>query len=128
MSSSVFDASGVLAWLNNEPGDDQVIEAARDGAAISAVNISEVVAKLDEAGQTEDAIRQRIETLGLEVHPFNEQQAYRAGMLRTLTRAAGLSFGDRACLALAQHLGLPVLTTDHAWQSLPLGIDIRVIR
>ncbi|MFQ4166233.1 MULTISPECIES: PIN domain-containing protein [Nostocales] len=36
--------------------------------------------------------------------------------------------GDRACLALGQFLGLPVLTTDRAWADLELGINVQVIR
>jgi PIN domain nuclease of toxin-antitoxin system len=39
-------------------------------------------------------------------------------MLRPLTRALGLSLGDRACLALAANLGATALTTDSAWMQL----------
>ena len=44
------------------------------------------------------------------------------------TRALGLSLGDRACLALGLRGGLPVLTADHAWQQLTLGVVVQVIR
>jgi ribonuclease VapC len=43
-------------------------------------------------------------------------------------RHYGLSLGDRACLALAMELKLPVVTADRAWIDLDLGIDICVIR
>jgi len=39
-----------------------------------------------------------------------------------------LSFGDRACLALGERLGVPVLTSDRAWASLKLNVVITVIR
>ena len=42
----VLDASALLAVLNAEPGSVVVAIALRQGAAISAVNSSEVVAKL----------------------------------------------------------------------------------
>jgi PIN domain nuclease of toxin-antitoxin system len=48
--------------------------------------------------------------------------------LRALTRAYGLSFGDRACLALARRLGLPALTAERAWAELDLGIPVEVLR
>ena len=128
MSSAVLDASAVLALVKAEPGWEEIADAVTAGAAISAVNLSEVVAKLAESGQTEAAIRAALGRLGLEVSDFDEEQAYRAGQLRPLTRAAGLSLGDRACLALAARLDLPALTTDRTWQGLPVGVSVRVIR
>jgi PIN domain nuclease of toxin-antitoxin system len=59
---------------------------------------------------------------------FDAAQARVAGDLRSLTRAQGLSLGDRACLALAQALGLPVMTADRAWASLEVEIKIRTVR
>jgi len=51
-----------------------------------------------------------------------------AGLLRASTRRFGLSLGDRACLALAQQLQAPVLTTDRVWERLDIGVPIVVIR
>jgi ribonuclease VapC len=127
-SRGVLDASAVLALLKQEPGSEQVAQVVDDGAAISAVNLSEVVAKLGEADRTEAAIRGVINALDLDVVSFDAELAYRAGLLRSATRAAGLSLGDRACLALAEHLGLPAFTTDRSWASLRLGATVRVIR
>ncbi len=123
-----MDASAILALAGQEPGHEQVEEAIVAGAAISAVNLSEVIAKLAERGQPEDAIRERIDGLELLVVPFDEQLAYRAGLLRPLTRQLGLSLGDRACLALAERLGWPALTADRNWQRLQLGIVVQLIR
>ena len=44
------------------------------------------------------------------------------------TRAAGLSLGDRACLALGLKTGLLVLTTDHVWGKVKVGVSVGVIR
>jgi PIN domain nuclease of toxin-antitoxin system len=38
--------------------------------------------------------------------------------LRITTRGRGLSFGDRACLALANSLGATILTADRTWAGL----------
>jgi PIN domain nuclease of toxin-antitoxin system len=51
-------------------------------------------------------------------------------MLLPATRRAGLSFGDRASLALATRLGVQALTADRSWQSIAkvVGVDVDVIR
>ena len=59
---------------------------------------------------------------------FDRTAAYRAGLLRVATRQAGLSFGDRACLALAAERGVPALTADRRWSELALDIDVRLVR
>ncbi len=74
------------------------------------------------------SIREAIDTLNLVIVPFDAELAYLTGLLRTATRAAGLSLGDRACLALAQRLSAPVLTADQAWKGLDVGVEIRHIR
>ena len=59
---------------------------------------------------------------------FDRQQASIAGSLWQQTKELGLSLGDRACLALAQQLDLPVLTADKIWQRLDIGVSIQLIR
>ena len=128
MSTCVLDASALLALLNKERGSEQVAQAITTGAAISFVNLSEVVAKLSEAGMPKEAIYEVLALLALEQINFEAEQAYMAGMLRLATKHAGLSLGDRACLALAKRLNLPALTTDKAWESLDLDVTIQVVR
>jgi PIN domain nuclease of toxin-antitoxin system len=126
-SEVVLDASALLALLNSEPGS-ATVAAAFPGVSISAVNLSEVVAKLVERSMPAEAVRTILEDLDLDIHPFDAEAAHRAGALRTATRQLGLSFGDRACLALGRQLGRPVLTTDGVWGSLDLGVTVRAIR
>lgn len=126
MSRVVLDASALLALLQNEPGSDRVMEQLA-GALISSVNLSEVVAKLAERGMPEGDINRSL-GLGLEVVPFDEELAWKAGLLRPQTRRSGLSLGDRACLALARSRSLPALTADHVWADLDVGVDVVVIR
>lgn len=56
------------------------------------------------------------------------QQPFQAALLRPLTRRAGLSLGDRACLALGMSEGREVLTADTAWGQLPTEFRITLIR
>ncbi len=123
----ILDASAVLALLNAEPGASVVAGAVSD-AAISAVNLSEVVPKLIEGGMPAEAVRETLQELELEVISFDAHQAYEAGLLRISTRSLGLSFGDRGCLGLAQRHGVPVLTTDRNWSRLDAGIEVHLAR
>lgn len=126
--SSVLDASAVLAVILSEPGAARVRQAITAGAYISSVNVTEVMTRQIDRGVSDGVGRANIEELEIEVVEFDEELAYQAGLLRTATRSAGLSLGDRACLALAERLGVPALTTDRIWGTLPLSIQIEVIR
>lgn len=128
MSSYVLDASAILAFLNQEPGTDRVSEILAKGAVVSAVNLSEVITKLIEAGVPEEEIRLVLSYLNCTVINFDEQSAWYAALLRPLTKNAGLSLGDRACLGLSLQLNLPAVTSDRAWQSLTIGATIEIIR
>ncbi len=128
MSKVVLDASALLALLNEEPGSEHVAMLIEEGATMSTVNLSEVVAKLSEAGMPEEAIHEALDALGITIVDFDNAFAYKTGLLRLATKKAGLSPGDRACLALAGQLGLPAVTTNCVWESLPLDITIQIAR
>ena len=68
--------------------------------------------------------------LDFEVVALDRGQAEGAGLLRATTREAGLSLGDRACLALARQRGMPALTTDRrqAEAGSAAGITIELLR
>lgn len=95
---------------------------------MSTVNWSEVVQKaLDRQVETA-GLREDLEALGLQIIPFSPEQAERTAHLRAQTRQAGLSLGDRACLALAAERNLPAITADGAWTTAEVAIEIRAIR
>jgi PIN domain nuclease of toxin-antitoxin system len=123
----IWDASALLALLGREIPTLEADATSRP-LIISAVNLSEVVAKLTERGMPAALIRQTLAGLPLDVEAFSADDALRAGELRAATRAQGLSLGDRACLALALRLGLPALTTDRAWGDLDIGVAVRAAR
>ena len=127
MSSVVLDASALIAFLRSETGSDVVGPALAD-AAISSVNLSEVLAKASDTPSGFESAKAALRGLHLRVVPFDEEQAVIAAGLRPLTRTLGLSLGDRCCLALGLAEEVPVLTTDRQWSKLPSGIQVRVIR
>jgi len=127
VSEIVLDASALLTVFNNETGADRALDLIST-AVISAVNLAEVATKLQERGMPDDRVRANIEALELRVEPFDEQLAVETGLLRAATPGAGLSLGDRACLALARARGATALTTDRAWAKLDIGIPIELAR
>ncbi len=127
MKQTVLDATAVLALLNDEPGAGTVASLLPQ-AVISTVNLAEVVGKLAETGMPEGMIKTVLDELGLMVIPFDEDLALSTGLLRPATSDYGLSLGDRACLALGQHLRRPVLTADRMWKTVKLAVEIRMIR
>lgn len=127
MTDVVLDASAVLARMLGEPGEEAV-SGLVDDARISAVNLAEVVTRLVDRGAPPEAAVAAAARLRLTVVPFDEAAAYRTGALRAGTRRLGLSLGDRACLALAEAAGLPVLTADRGWAELDLDVEVVLIR
>lgn len=123
----VLDASALLALINAEPGGD-VVAAALPEASISVINLTEVVTKMIDIGiSRRDAWAEAADLVPVIVD-FDAELGRRAAGLRASTRPLGLSLGDRACLALAEHLHMPALTADQAWRNLAIGVEIRLIR
>lgn len=127
MAAYILDASAVMAFILGEAGCHRV-QALQDRAMISAVNYSEVAAKLSERGLTAEDRDTVLLAVQAEIVGFDRAQALESGALRAATRSAGLSLGDRACLALAIRTGGVAITTDRAWSSLDLKVKVELIR
>ena len=127
MSRVVLDASALLALLNDEKGADKVRELLPD-ALISTVNLAEVVTCLSLLGMPAEQTREILTLLGLEIVPFDEEQAFLTGLLVAKTHSLGLSLGDRACLALASVTSATAVTADRVWKELKLGVKIQLVR
>ena len=125
--SHVLDASALLCLLFEEPGAERV-EAALGSGCIGAASLAEVLGKLVDRGVPPEEAVADLREVDLEVVPMDRAQAEAAGALRAATRAAGLSLGDRACLALAQTLGATALTTDRPWAALDCNVAVEVVR
>jgi len=127
VTACVLDASAVLALLHEEPGHEVVGEI-MDGAAISAVNLAEIVAKMRDRGLEVDRLLAAIRESLVDVVAFDAAMAIEAGILAAAGRRAGISLGDACCIALAKALAAPVYTADRAWAALDLGVEVRLIR
>lgn len=123
----ILDASAVLAFLQGEPGSERVA-AEIENATIGAVNFSEVLSKLSDKGADKQTRQMIIQNLPIKVVEFDKNQAENAADLREISSKFGLSFADRACIALGQSLGATILTADRIWKELNLEIEVELIR
>lgn len=131
----VLDASAFLAYLHDEEGASEVAEALEHRATMSAANLAETLSKFAEQGAEPTKVVVEFEERGIlggliDVEPLTTDDAIRIAALFRPTRGHGLGLGDRACLALGQRLGLPVMTADRVWVELEsdVGVEVYSIR
>jgi PIN domain nuclease of toxin-antitoxin system len=98
------------------------------GAIISAVNYSEVLKKTIEHGGDANVTALLLERSRVDVVSFDERQAAVAAALFPKTRDKGLSFADRACLALAIELKAVLYTADRRLAEIDAPIRIVLVR
>jgi ribonuclease VapC len=128
MTSAVLDASAVLALVRDEPGAEKVaFHVGR--AAISAVNLHEIIKELLLSGLDQPTIRKLLDELRLDVRAHDSEAAYAAARLHAETKEFGRGLADRSCLALAVQLGVPALTADREWKKVKVkGLKVEHIR
>ena len=122
-----LDASALLAFLFRESGHESVAAHIED-CCISAVNVAEVLGRFARDGHDSAHVLARLQATSIEIVAFSAEEAAATAALAPVTRGAGLSLGDRACLALARARSIPALTADRTWSRLDLGISIEVVR
>jgi PIN domain nuclease of toxin-antitoxin system len=131
---NIMDASAILAYLNEEKGQ-QVVEDAIDAAPswITTVNYCEVVGILCRTGMPEAEAAGALDALGLLLIHFDRELAIRSGGMRVRTAPIGASLGDRACLALAEVTAassskVTVYTAERAWMKIKWSFKVVLIR
>lgn len=122
-----LDASALLALLLEEPGHERVYAWMPD-ACMSTVNLAEVLSRLGRSGHDVGERERELRAVGIAIVPFTLDHARRVAELAPLTRAAGLSLGGRACLALALERGVPAATADRTWADLDLPVRVEIVR
>lgn len=123
--TAVVDASVLLAWLQDEPGSDTSERYLMEGI-VGAANWSEVLQKARQHGAQAELVGRLLSSFGLQVADVTAEDAERAAEL--WRPGSGLSLADRLCLALGLRLSLAVVTTDGAWQSVPGGPEVVLVR
>jgi PIN domain nuclease of toxin-antitoxin system len=114
MKPVIADTSAIIAFLNFEPGADEVRQVL-PRIRLTMVNLAEIVAVVGRHRVGRSWIEQRVFRVFPELLPFDREHAYLCGALEAITRPKGLSLGDRACLAAGLLLGWPVLTAESRW-------------
>jgi PIN domain nuclease of toxin-antitoxin system len=126
MSEIVLDASALLALLREEPGGAKVAEVLA-GARVSAVNFAEVVSHFIHLGMPAGEVDSMLGPLPVTIVDADIDLARVAGRLRATTAEAGLSLGDRFCLAQASRDGLPAWTADKRWQTISDAVGVKAV-
>lgn len=126
MSEVVLDASALVAMLKGEKGAAKVA-AVIASARVSAVNYAEVVTHFVHSGMPEREVDAMLDPLPMTIVPVDKALAQLAGRLRAVTADAGLSLGDRFCLALARRDGLPAWTSDGKWKTIADAAEVKVM-
>ncbi len=129
MTSIVLDASALLAMLRDEPGGDKVADVL-NGSHMCVVNLAEVTSHFVHNDMPPHEVDAMLHPLPVTLVEADAELARVTGHLRAVTSKAGLSLGDRFCLALAMREGLPAWTADRQWASVAekIGVDVVVIR
>jgi len=126
MTHVVLDTSAVLALLKGERGASKVAGVIAD-ASVCAINQAEVISHFVHLGAPIDEVRAMLGTLPYAVVAADDALAWEAGGLRSVTASAGLSLGDRFCLALAKRLGVAAYTADKAWRDIAGDVGAKVV-
>jgi len=126
MTHVVLDASAILALLKGERGASKVASVIAD-ASVCAINQAEVVSHFVHLGAPLDDIRAMLGALPYSVVAADDALAWDAGSLRSVTATAGLSLGDRFCLAFCKRLGASAYTADKVWRDIASEVGVKVV-
>ena len=120
----VIDASAMIAYLFGEPGGDVAFQSFSD-AAMSVVNVAEVLTRFARDGVDPEATFASVERCGVAIAGTTSEDAIEAARFPA---NSGLSLGDRLCIALAKRLNAPVVTADQLWATAGVGVSVELIR
>lgn len=125
-NKAVLDTSALMALFNDEEGSDTVYMMLPH-ALISAVNLCEVVSKAAEKGISAALIFEHLKTLELQVAAFDLEQSQVAANLH-FDKGQSYTFSEKACIALAVSLDLPIYTAEKNLAKLDLPVKVHLIR
>jgi len=132
----VVDASAVIAWAFKEEGYADV-GALLPSAVITSAQAIEILARSYRNGLPvgEVAVITAVREMGTQIEPVIADDVERAaGLIATAQvrgrsgRVGTISLGDSMCIAVAERLGLPVVTSDRAWLDLDVRVPVHLFR
>ena len=130
--AAVLDAFAMIALAQDEKAARRVEQLIRGGAAISAVNVAEVVAHGERrAGRSAAGTEQELASLGVRVDDAPAAEGFEAGRLRAAyyaPRTSEVSLADCFAAAHALALDLPLATADEPLALMLEAEGGRVIR
>jgi PIN domain nuclease of toxin-antitoxin system len=126
MTEVVLDASALLALLKDEPGGPKVAEVVA-ASRMTTVNYAEVVSHFIHAGMPPLEVDAMLRPLPVRLIATDIEMARMAGRLRAVTAEAGLSLGDRFCLALALRDGIQAWTADKQWLKVSDAVGAKIV-
>ena len=124
----VMDSSALLAVTKGEKGAETVMELIEaNDCVISSVNMAEVATRMLDLGLPLNELKRALGLFNMDVIDFNEEQALACAELRPLTKSAGLSLGDRACLGLAKLMDGTAVTSNRPWMAIAEAAGVKVL-
>ena len=124
----VMDASAMLALMQAEKGWEVVDDLIREQQCVaSCVNIAEVGTRMIDKGLAPSQLERTLKEMDVQPVDFDLEQSTFCAELRLSTKYAGLSLGDRACLALAKLMDGTAVTSDRAWLDIAETTKIKVL-
>lgn len=128
-ATRVLDAYGLIAYLRDEPGADQVrdvFRSARDSGRmllLSAVNWGEVfyITLREEGREQADRVAGLVATLPIEVVPADLELARQAAVFKATKK---MSFADCFAAALAKSRKAELVTGDREFQQVEPEVKI----
>ncbi len=112
--------------LKEEAGGEQVRSALSRGQ-LSTANLAEVVGHFVRVEMPADEIIRTLPQLPLRVVEVDQDIGALAGEMVLVTIKAGLSLGDRICLATAKLAGAQAMTADRAWTQVAEDVGVEVV-
>lgn len=135
MTSLVFDASALVAWMLDEPAADEVTDLlGRQGGACSAVNAAEVVDRLlrrESASRPQiDGVLGQLATHGFEILDCTEPIGLEAGAIRSMHYhrvERAVSLADCVAVATAAAAAASLVTSDGPLAQVAVRSDVEVV-
>ena len=123
----LLDSSALIAYVNDEPGGEQMAKLLNESLAISAVNLVETILKLRRLFPFKKFGTETFRKLQLKILPFR-QTDLKACIDTFSGDEKDISLADKVCMATAVANNCPVITADRSWLKLKLPIEVICIR